>query len=316
MKARPGIVGKAIRYASSLPCRLAVRLAPRNRAGDYWFSLGNFVQAHNRLPRRRNALFNDVLFYLKTSDEILDPLRVFVTDKEFVKLYVKAVVGDDHVVPTLAVLRSPTEASNYVYPPDCVIKPTHLCSEIILREGATPIDYAKIRRWFAANHYDFGREANYHFLQPKVIVEPRVFGSSRVDDYKVFCFNGVPKAIQVDVDRWTHHTRTLYTTDWQLLPFGLEESLGTELARPRRLHELLEVAAQIAKGFGLIRVDLYVSDERVLVGEITNCHGNAGQRFIPTSGEVAFSRLLFAGADVSRGRREAQGVAGDMRRSG
>ena len=273
--------------------RLVLRFAPRNRSGDYLVSLVHFVWRHKRWPGRKSALFNDALFRMKTSDEILDPLRVFVTDKEFVKLYVTAIVGADHVVPTLAVLRSPKEATTYPYPPDCVIKPTHSGGEIIIREGDTPIDHAKIQRWFASNAYELGREANYRFLKPKVIVEPKVFGRSQVNDYKVFCLNGVPKAIQVDVDRFTHHKRTLYTPDWQLLPFGLEEPLGVELPRPEGLHELLEVVAKVAQGLGFVRMDLYVNDKQVLVGEITNCHGNAGQRFIPTSAEAVFSRLLF-----------------------
>ena len=88
--------------------------------------------------------FNDVLYRIKTTDEILDPLRVFVTDKEFVKLYVKAVIGDEYNVPTLAVLRSIDEVRAYSFPPQCCIKATHSCDKVIVRRDSGPIDYNKI----------------------------------------------------------------------------------------------------------------------------------------------------------------------------
>lgn len=238
-------------------------------------------------------MFNDVLFRIKTSDEILDPLRVFVSDKEFVKLYVTALVGAEHVVPTLAVLRSPEEALAYVYPPDCVMKPTHSAGEIIIREGNAPIDHAKIQRWFASNCYDIDREANYRFLKPKVIVEPLVFGRGDAPDYKVFCNNGVPRAMLIVMGRRTCRSINLYTTDWQLLPGTLEYSLGNGADRPSRLGEILDVASKLTQGLGFVRVDFYANDEQVLVGEITNLTGNAVARFVPRSVEKDYSRLIF-----------------------
>ena len=76
------------------------RLPPHNRLGDKLICLFDFYISHRRTAS--NELFlNDVLYKIKTTDEIIDPLRVFVTDKEFVKLFVKAVVGDQYNVPTI-----------------------------------------------------------------------------------------------------------------------------------------------------------------------------------------------------------------------
>jgi hypothetical protein len=253
---------------------------------------------HDRWPRQRSARFNDVLFRLKTSDGILDPLRVFVTDKEFVKLYVRAVVGEQYNVPTIAVLKSVREAIDYTYPANCVIKPTHLCEEVIFHRGGVRVDEDRIRTWFASNLYLVGREANYRTLRPKVIVEPIVFGGGPANDYKVLCVSGLPRAIYVVQDRGTCPAINLYTTDWQLLPYGLEYPIGRGADRPARLGELLSVAAKLAENFDFVRVDFYANDEQVLVGEITNCTGNAGDRFVPPSAEEDFSRLLFAEGEL------------------
>jgi hypothetical protein len=63
--------------------------------------------------------------------------------------------------------------------------------------------------------------------------------------------------------------------------------------RPQNLDVMLRVAEALSSFFGLIRIDLYSNDEQCVVGEITNCHGNAGERFIPLSGELVASEILF-----------------------
>ncbi len=167
-----------------------------------------FALRHERLPTK-SLLFNDVLYRIKVSEEILDPLRVFVTDKEFVKLYVKAMVGEQYIVPTIKILRSIAEVESYDFPSSCCIKPTHASGTIIIRRNNEPVDLEKIKAWFSVNHYQSGREANYKSLKAKVIVEPMVFDDFNVVDYKVFCYGGKPRLIQVDIDRHIDHTRKL-----------------------------------------------------------------------------------------------------------
>lgn len=41
--------------------------------------------------------------------------------------------------------------------------------------------------------------------------------SEDLKDYKFFCFNGVPKEVQVGFDRFTNHKRKIYDLNWDLL---------------------------------------------------------------------------------------------------
>src|SRR5579883_2491583 len=150
-------------------------LLPKTRAFDYAFALAQFVRAHRRLPRISGGGLNDALFHIKTSKEMLDPLRAFVSDKARVKEYVKAKVGDAHNVPTIAVLESYGEVLEFAYPTDCVIKPTHMSGEIIFRRAGSAIDFGKVRSWFDKDFYCVTREVNYRHLRPRVIVEPYIF---------------------------------------------------------------------------------------------------------------------------------------------
>ncbi len=263
----------------------ALRVAPRNRHGDAAIALLDFIVRHRRLPSDR-PIFNDVLYKIKTTDQITDPLRVFVSDKEFVKLYVKAVVGDKHNVPTLDVIRSPEALDSYIFPAECCIKPTHLSGHAILYRGAEPLDRNRIRSWFTMNYYKARREANYKTLTPKIIIEPLVFGSTNVQDFKIFCCKGRPRLIQVDLDRQTRHTRKLYDVAWNELPFSiLYPRTERSVQMPANLDEMLRIAASLSRPFEFIRVDLYSNGDEVLVGELTNVHGNAAEPFIPPQAE-------------------------------
>jgi hypothetical protein len=270
------------------------RRLPQSPVVDALYHRLLFIWKHGRLPRRDARLWNDVLFRVKTTDEILDPLRVFVTDKEFAKTYVRDVVGDGYIVPTLAVLTSAAQVDGYDFPADCCIKPTHASSEIILRTAGAPIDRARIRSWFEFNYYLKSREPQYRQLEPKVIVEPLVFGNSNVEDYKFFCYRGAPRIIQVDVDRFIDHRRTFFDDDWTELDFTISHPrIGRSVAKPATLDEMLSVARSLSRPFSFVRIDLYTDNRSVRVGEITHCSGNAGSVFEPRSAERAASERMF-----------------------
>lgn len=281
---------------SSLPGRIYRSLLgcfPENRFGDTLVSWIMFVRAHRRLPANTRT-YNDILYRIKTSDEILDPLRIFVSDKELVKLYIKAVVGDEYNVPTLDVIRTREAVDTYEFPMRCCIKPTQVSGRVVLRERGEPLDREEIKSWFDFNYYRVNREANYKLLKPKVIVEPLIFDSSNVEDYKIFCYKGIPRLIQVDVDRYIEHKRKYFDADWNELDFSIKYPLADRrIPRPGNLPEMLAVAAELSKHFWFVRVDLYSDSGKVYVGEITHCADNANGRFRPASAEQALSEYLF-----------------------
>jgi len=256
--------------------RILLKCIPENRFGDNLIAFVTFVRAHRRLPSHK-PLFNDVLYRIKTTHEITDPVRVFVSDKEFVKLFVKAVAGDHFNVPTIKILHTIEEVIEYEFPSDCCIKPTHLSGEVILRRKNKPLDLTKIKNWFKSSYYHTNREANYKTLRPKVIVEPLIFGSDNLSDYKIFCYFGKPKLIQVDIDRYIEHTEKFFDTDWNEMPFSIHfpRSVHCQIEKPRNLDTMLSVASSLSNYFNFVRIDLYSNGDECLVGEITNCPGSA-----------------------------------------
>jgi len=274
-------------------------LVPKNTWGDRMFAMYTFLRAHRRFPTDQK-LFNDVLYRLKSSGALEDPLRVFVTDKEHVKLYVKAVIGDEFNVPTLAVLRNVDEIHQFRFPGDCCIKATHGSGMVILRTKGSPVNTSDLERWIKFSYYNFTRESNYKTLTPKIIVEPLIFGNSSPEDYKIFCYRGKAKLIQVDMNRYSGHRRLFFDRHWNVQNFTMMYPKPKHtMPRPGNLDLMIDIAERLSSPFDFIRIDLYSDGQRCFVGEITNCHKNATGKFMPPSAEHVASRILFGEAEPS-----------------
>lgn len=278
------------------PAKWFLNVIPQCAVGDLLFALIRFVKIHKRIPSKR-MIFNDVLFNLKTSHNIDDPLRCFVSDKEFVKLYVKAIVGDKYNVPTLDVIRTPSQLDNYEFPQDCCIKPTHASGEVIIRKNFSVVDLPKIKSWFSLNYYSKTRERNYKNLQPKVIVEPLIFGETDLTDYRFFCFNGKVKLITLDIGKYSSYQRAFFTPNWEKQDFSLHyPRYEGNVRRPDNLAEMISVAEKLSVLFDFVRVDIYSDGKDCCVGEITNCHASGNQAFIPREAEIMASNIIFSQA--------------------
>jgi len=271
-------------------------ILPETQLGDKIYSYINFIINHKGRFPKNQVLFNDYMFNLKTSSEIINPLRVFITDKEFGKFYIKSVVGDKYNVPTYKVLNSQDEVDNYTFPSECVIKPTHMSGKVILKKKNDTVDTNRVKKWFSMNFYNRSRERNYKDLIPKVIVEEMVFGEKNLSDLKFFCFKGEVKLIQIDHDRYINHTLSLYDINWKRQSYSITfEQYRQNIEKPENFENIIEVVNKLALNLELefIRIDTYANNEKFYIGELTNLHGNAAEIFYPKSGELDASKIIF-----------------------
>ncbi len=280
-----------------LPTRVR-RSLPPSRIVDQLVSVLDGIAKLRRIPRLKNpTLFNDHLLQIKANGSLYDPLRQFVTDKEYVKKYVAATVGNEYVIPTFAVFRAVDDLQQLdSAQPPYVVKPTHMSGPItICLDKDSPVDPSVIKSWLAQDYYRMSREGNYRYLQPKVIVEDYFSpdGTLPPDDYKIFCFHGIPKLIEVDSGRFQCHTRNFYDTSWRRLPFTVKYPPRSESdPKPHCLDDLLGLASELSRPFTSIRVDLYAHSGRIKVGELTNCHGGGTEFVNPPEAEEWLGALF------------------------
>ena len=91
-------------------------------------------------------------------------------------------------------------------------------------------------------------------------------------DYKVSCFGGVPKLIEVHHGRFSEHTCDYFTSMWEPLP-NLEwddiPKSKYRIAKPSRLPEMLNFSSLLTEGFPEMRADWYLEGDRLIFGELT-----------------------------------------------
>lgn len=277
--------------ASSVAENVARKYFPQTQSFDAYFAWIEFLATHGRAPVQSH--YCDILCQLKMKPDMRSPLRAFVSDKEFVKVFVAGTVGSKYNVPTYAVLGTATEVKTCDYPDACCIKATHTSGNYIVREAGEEIDVDEIASWLRINYYRYHREANYQHLSPKIIVEPLIFGGANPPEYKYICYDGVPKLILHISDRTAGIKKTYFDLSWNFLPIFLHDAATDPLARrPKNLEEMNLVALELSKYFSLVRIDMYSNGDEIKIGEITNCDANAEAKFHANGGELIADILL------------------------
>lgn len=274
---------------------------PRSPLGDRLHNFFMFVYAHRRLPSNKSGLFNDYLYKLKTSQEILDILRQMTSDKALVKSYVREKCGDGLTLEALGVFGSVDELEANIPADPCVIKPAHGSGSVIfLNEGRCTLTDSERNSLSAAlqtSPYETAREKNYAFLRHRLICEPMLSSGTKTRDYKFFCFKGQPRLIQVDSDRQDQHKRNLYTSKWEPMQLSYNFPIGSWEEAPPQLEQMLNAARKLSEPFEFVRVDFFIDEERYYVGELTHCPESAHGCFADKNSEKKFSKLLFGSDD-------------------
>lgn len=145
--------------------------------------------------------------------------------------------------------------------------------------------YAELLKWKNKKDINAGREWAYTGIRKsRYIVEKLLVNTENpeagIADYKFFCFNGEPKVIVYDTDRYVGHKRNFYDTDWNNLNVSSDcPQCDRNIPRPEGLDDMLKSASELSKGFPFVRVDLYYVEGKVIFGELT---------FYPWSGYVQF----------------------------
>ncbi len=123
-------------------------------------------------------------------------------------------------------------------------------------------------------------EKQYAFIEPRFFieekVEDRILGSvGNAIVYMVRCVYGKPISISV---RWGSRQNT-YSTEWVEFPNCDKHKICIDIPKPYDLDKILEYAAKLAGPFEFVRMDFYLSPDKVYFSEYT---------FTPAGGQASF----------------------------
>lgn len=242
---------------------------------------------HRKLNLKSPTRYNEKLQWIKLYDR--QPIYTDFVDKYKVKRIVAERIGKQYVVPLLAVWDRPDDIDISMLPDKFVMKTNHDSKGVIVCKDKSKFDLKQAKAFFsermAANGYDYGREWPYKGVVKKIIAEQYIEDESGgLIDYKVLCFNGVPKLIQLHQGRFTdHHTQDFYDVDWNVQSFNQVGEVSSESPAPRPsfLSEMLELSAKLSAGIPHIRVDWYHANGQLYFGEMTFFDASGYLDFIP-----------------------------------
>ena len=251
-----------------------------------------FSAHHKRIANLRNPkTFNEKVNWRIIHDR--REMLAWTCDK----LRVKAIAEERglRVVPTVWAGTDVNELRDVNLPAAWVLKPNDRTGLVFFGESQCT-DVEPIQRlsnsWASDIRVLIKGEWAYTRAAPGFLVEERIGpipGSPT--DFKVFVFDGLPYMVQVDVDRFGQHHSRFYTSDWQAMRHRDRVPVSDEMARPDRLEEMLEAATTLAAGFDFLRVDLYIEDGKVYVGEVTPYPGGGLELFEPRSADLDIGRM-------------------------
>ena len=246
--------------------------------------------------------FNEKINWLKIYDR--NPLYTRLVDKAEVKNYVSDIIGEDHIVPTYGVWERFEDIDFDKLPNKFVLKSTNgggsngviLCldkSNFNKNEAKKRLESSMKTKWKTQ------REWVYYNVKPRIIAEEFLTADSEntfIDDYKFFCFNGVPRAILVCKDRFmdTGVTEDFFTPEWKHLDLqrpGTPNS-RSEITPPKELVEMKEIAEKLSKDIPFVRVDFYTKSHKVYFGELTFYPAGGLTPFVPSKYDNIFGGWL------------------------
>lgn len=297
---------RSSRYRRRMTIDARVLLARRLRfLPDRQFALAKHAIFQGELTTLRRPRTWSQLLAAKNLEPQSDLVHR-TSDKYEVRSYVTEKVGERYLIPLYSLVADATELDFDALPGPCVIKGTHGCDMTVLLPDPAVADRAAIRetvrRWLRTDFFTHGwRESPYRGLRPRAVIEEFI-GSpdgAAPTDYKFFMFGGEPGMVVVDQDRFTGHTSTMLTPEWRELAVSGRFAFAERLPeQPSNYAEMLEVARTLSKDFAFVRIDLYNTDGKIYLGEITHNPGGGLVRLQPREFDLALGEMWRTGAPL------------------
>jgi hypothetical protein len=247
----------------------------RDLLPDWLVLIRRWQRTHGAFPNLlRPSTFNEKVLHRMIFDR--RPLLAELADKAAVRTYVEQRLGPN-ILPTLYHLTSRPDAIPFeILPERFVVKPTHGSGWVRIVSDKHRLDREELVRtcadWLSKNFYQQTLERQYRGITPRILIEQFIGDDSAAapDDYKLFVFDGRVQLIQLDVGRFDHHRRRLYTPQWEPIDalYGYDD-IDNAPPAPAHLSEMIAAAEVLGRGLDFVRADFYDSAGGLYFGELT-----------------------------------------------
>ena len=235
------------------------------------------IRLGNRLNLNNPKTFNEKLQWLKINDR--NPVYSQLTDKYEVRSFVSETIGDEYLIPLIGVWNGVDEIDFDALPQRFVLKCTHDSQSVVTCRDKLNFDIKKAKEFLnsrmSKNYFYGGREYQYKNIKPRIIGERYIEESDgQLKDYKLFCFNGIPKIMLVVSDRGINKTKfDFFDMQFNKLPIRqYYPNSSQKIECPRNFGAMIKLSEKLTKNFVHCRADFYEVNGKVYFGELTFTH--------------------------------------------
>lgn len=227
-------------------------------------------------------------------------LKTFCADKITLHDYCIEKLGKDICIPIIATYKKPEQIDWKKLPNQFVIKCNHGSGYNIIVKDKSKLNkeeaIQKLRKWLAEDYGLLGYELHYCNVPRKILIEEykETKGQNDLTDYKLFCFNKEPKFWQIITDRRTNEKISHFDMNWNYAPQfdWARYNSRSDIKKPDHYEEMIEYAKKLCEDFSFVRVDFYVIDNKVYLGEITFTPADGFQIFRNSNCDYVLGKFL------------------------
>lgn len=260
------------------------------------------IQYKIKLGKKLNVdnpkTLNEKLQWLKLNYK--NNLMVQCADKYAVREYVKNKGLENILIKQIGIYDNADEIDFNKLPNEFIIKLANGSGFNYICFDKSKFNSSRIKRYLKGvshvNPYYYSREWPYLKIKNRIICEQllKEVTGEVPSDYKIFCFHGEPKLIQVDIGRYTNHRQNFYDTNWNLLNLSQGYSNDTQYILPKSvyLNSMLDIARKLSEDFPFVRVDLYLINNKVYFGECTFFPWGGYSPYVPHEYDYRLGEML------------------------
>lgn len=265
-----------------------------------------FLYFGKRLHLKNPQTFSEKIQWLKLYNR--KPEYTVMVDKYAVKDYVKSIIGEKYIIPTLGVWNCFDEIDFDKLPEKFVLKTTNGGGGegVVICKDKRNLDRntakRKIENSIKHNIYTTLKEWPYKDVHPQILAEELLEFPNDTDlyDYKFFCFNGEPKYCQVISGRNRGMAIDFFDNDWKHQPFHEPKFFPfakEEPTKPIGFEQMQILARKLAQNIPFVRIDFYDIGGTIYFGEITFFPTSGFGGFLPQKWDLEFGKLLLLPID-------------------
>ena len=277
---------RKLRYIKTL----LLRLIPDKLYIDFMFKkiLGHKMNWKN--PKTFSEKQNWMKLYYRPTE------FTQMVDKLEAKKLVASMIGDEYVIPLLGSWDRYEDIDFDALPDSFVLKPNNGCGDFLIcknKEEKNNIDHDYYKALFDINmktdYSLLSREWQYRGIKPKILAEKYMTNDEDIEelsDYKFMCFHGEPKIMFIATERNTDCKFDFYDMEFNHLDlYNLHPNSDKTIEKPKNYDKLIELAKILSKDYPFVRIDFFISKDKIYFSEWTISHSGGFSVFKPDEWE-------------------------------